>query len=194
MNIKKLIILLGSFIVILISVFLLTSITIYEYGEKAQAANGDCIIILGCSVYGKTPSPFLRERLNEGIRVYKAGYAHKIIVSGGKGPGETIPEAEAMESYLVKKGIDSSDIIVENNSRTTYENISNSKKIMDKNNFKSAIVVSNKYHLKRAELLCKRLNIKSSFTGVYVSEYKGDEFKGLMRETAAYLKYLMLGK
>lgn len=193
MNIKKTMILIGSVFVLIVSIFLLTSISIYSYGEKAKPSKADCIIVLGCSVYGETPSPFLKARLNQGIKAYKQGYAHKIIVSGGQGTGEKISEAEAMKTYLINNGIIESDVIMEKNSYTTYENILNSKNIMMKNNFKSTIIVSNKYHLMRAALICKKIKIKSSFSGVYLSKYKYLEFTGLMRETVAYLRCLILG-
>ena len=55
--------------------------------EDATALSDvDCIIILGASVKnGDTPSPMLRDRLDEGIALYKAGCAPKILMSGDHG-------------------------------------------------------------------------------------------------------------
>lgn len=128
---------------------LLTGFQIIFFGENAEPEKSDCIIVLGCRVYGTTPSPFLVWRLNRGLALYNSGYGKYIIVSGGKGTGENISEAEAMKRYLVSKGIDGSKIIMEDKSASTMANLINSKKAMDEMGFKSAVIVSNKYHLKK---------------------------------------------
>jgi len=54
------------------------------FGTRVEPAKADCVIVLGCGLYGSTPSPFLMARLDEGIRLYRGGYAGKIIVSGAR--------------------------------------------------------------------------------------------------------------
>lgn len=92
-------------------------------GFRARPSVSDCIIILGCGLYGSTPSPFLMARLDEGIRLFREGYAHRIIVSGGRGPGENITEAEAMKDYLVAAGVPGADIITEGESTSTLTSL-----------------------------------------------------------------------
>ena len=54
--------------------------------EAAALSDVDCIIVLGASVKnGDTPSPMLRDRLDKGIALYKAGCAPKILMSGDHG-------------------------------------------------------------------------------------------------------------
>lgn len=162
------------------------------FGQSAKPEKSDCIIVLGCKVYGSTPSPFLIWRTDEGLRLFKEGYGKYLIVSGGKGEGESISEAEAMKRYLVSKGVDSSKIILEDKSASTMANLINSKSIMEKKNLKTAIIVSNKYHLKRASLMAAGEGIKASYSGVFVKTYKSDEFVGYLREVPALMKYYFL--
>lgn len=169
-------------------------VSIYSFGKNSKGEKADCIIVLGCSVYGETPSPFLQWRIEEGYRLYKEGYANFIIVSGGKGPGENISEAEAMKRYLLNKGVKEEFIIKEDKSKTTMENLINSKQIMGNREFSKAIIVSNKYHLKRASLMAKKVGIDSSFSGVYVSDYKSHERIGFIREIPGLLKFYILGR
>lgn len=176
-------------VVILICVILEASV-IY-FGQTSKGEKSDCIVVLGCSVFGKEPSPFLKTRLNEGLRLYKEDYAKYIIVSGGQGPGEEISEAEAMKEYLVSKGVPEDKIIKEENSFNTRENLHNSKKVMDENKFKNAIIVSNRYHLKRASILAKYENIDASFSGI-TTEYKYKEFKGYIREVPGIIKDIIV--
>jgi uncharacterized SAM-binding protein YcdF (DUF218 family) len=151
----------------------------------------DCIIILGCKVNGTIPSPFLISRIDEGIRLYKLGYGKHIIMSGGKGPGENISEADAMKDYAISMRVPGDKIIIEAASTNTHSNLRNSKRIMDANNLKSAIIVSNKFHLKRASLIAKKLGIAGSYSGVFNPKYKTQEASGFLREILATYKFYL---
>lgn len=166
-----------------------------SFGFFAKPKKSDCIIVLGCQVKGTAPSPFLAARLDEGIRLFKEGYSNYIIVSGGKGTGEEISEAEAMKNYLVAKGIDKNKIIMEDKSLSTMENLGFSKALMDSKGFKNAIIVSNKYHLKRASVMARKNGIAdASFSGVYVSKHPSSEITGFIREIPALIRLYILGR
>lgn len=178
---------------LVVLILVITGAEIISFGMHSKPVKSDCIIVLGCQVYGTVPSPFLMARLDEGLRLYNEGYSRHIIVSGAKGPGEGVSEAQAMRDYLVSKGVDLSNIIIEDKSVSTEENIKFSKIKMDNMGFKSAIIVSNKYHLRRASLMAQRAGIVNSTSGVFVVKYKFQEVKGFLREILALLKYLLLG-
>ncbi|MBV7272999.1 YdcF family protein [Clostridiaceae bacterium UIB06] len=173
-------------------IFILFSLcSVIYFGQNVRPQKSDCIIVLGCKVYGTTPSPFLTSRLEHAIELYEQGYGNYIIVSGGQGAGESISEAESMKRYLVSKGIKTNHIIAEDKSMTTMENLSNSKKLMERNNFKTALIVSNKYHLKRASLIALYCKINASYSGVFVKEYKSHEVAGYLREVPALIKFYL---
>lgn len=171
---------------------LVATFEIFYFGESSKPKKSDCIIVLGCQVYGTTPSPFLVWRTEHALKLYKDGYGKYIIVSGGKGQGENISEAEAMKRYLVSKGMEASKILIEDKSGSTMANLINSKAIMDEKGLKTAIIVSNKYHLKRASLMAKQQNINGSYSGVFVTPYKYHEFIGYIREIPALIKYYLV--
>ena len=189
---KKLFKIALGIILIIIFIIIITSISIYNFGWNSKPVKSDTAIILGCQVYGSEPSPFLKWRCDEGLRLYKDGIVSKIIVSGGKGQGENISEAQAMKVYLVSKGMDESDIIIEDKSASTAANLINSNKIMKQYNLKTAVIVSNKYHLKRASLIAKSLGINASYSGVFVTPYKNHEYYGFIREIPALMKYYIV--
>jgi len=188
LRIVKYLVFIGFLIIIFIEV------DVIIFGIKSKPSESDCIIVLGCQVKGIYPSPFLQARLNDGIRLYKEGYGKYIIVSGGKGAGEDITEAVAMKNFLLDKGIDKNKIVMEDQSRNTMENLDFSKKVMEGKGFKTAVVVSNKYHLKRVSLMSKRLKMNTSYYGVFVSQYRFTEYKGYVREVLGVLKFLVLKK
>jgi uncharacterized SAM-binding protein YcdF (DUF218 family) len=83
---------------------------------------------------------------------------------------------------------------MEDQSKNTMENLAFSKKIMEGKGFKTAVVVSNKYHLKRVSLMSKRLKMNTSYSGVFVSHYIFTEYIGYVREVFGVLKFLVLKK
>lgn len=123
--------------------------------------NEDCryLIVLGAHVAGRSITDSLRRRLDRAVR-YAACYPQvMIIVSGGQGAGEEITEAEAMESYLIGKGIRKERIKKEDRSATTEENLKFSKKYIGDVSDRVGIV-SNNFHVYRALCYAKRLGYK----------------------------------
>jgi uncharacterized SAM-binding protein YcdF (DUF218 family) len=177
---------------VLVSVVLGTIIGVF--GITARPKKSDCIIILGCQVRGTTLSQFLKARLDKSIEIYNEGLAKYIIVSGGQGPGESITEAKAMEIYLVSNGIDENNIIMEEKSSNTMENLQYSKNIMIEMKLNTAIVVSNKYHLKRASVMAKRVGLNASYSGIFVSKYFFNEVYGFFREIPGIIRLYILGR
>ncbi|MGE5403371.1 MAG: YdcF family protein [Candidatus Saccharibacteria bacterium] len=176
---------------IIIAVFLVCAVVEYDvisFGMTAQPVESDCIIIMGCRLYGTVPSPFLRARMDEGIRLYREGYCRYIIVSGGKGPGESISEAQCMRLYLASHGVSSRAILIEDESRSSTENLKYSAVIMKRYDIRTAVIVSNRFHLRRAAYIAKRCGINASYSGVFVSTYIFDEMFGFVREVPALAK------
>lgn len=156
---KKLIKLFKYAIILLTTSFIIIEGLIIYSGNSEDNAKADYLLILGAGLFGETPSPELRERLNKGLEYMNKNPQSTIIVSGGKGSGENITEAEAMKRYLVKHGISESRIIKEEKSTSTFENIKFTKEIIenfDKRDNPSLAIVSNDFHLFRAKFLAKR--------------------------------------
>lgn len=174
-------------LIVIIATGVILGIDIKLFGKNAKPRKSDCIIVLGCSIYGTEPSPFLKGRLQHAEKLYREGYARYIIVSGGQGRGEYISEAEAMKSYLIERGIDSEKIIMEDRSVSTYENLKYSKYEMDEKGFADAIIVSNQFHLKRSSYIAKKMGIDASFSGVYLKAHINSERKGFIREIPAFV-------
>ncbi|KKO55474.1 hypothetical protein XI25_00705 [Paenibacillus sp. DMB20] len=123
----------------------------------------DFIIVLGSGLIGgdQVP-PLLGSRLDTGIEQYmKYNQEPKIIVSGGQGPDELLSEAAAMKKYIVEKGIPDEDVLAEDKSRNTMQNMQFSKSIMDsiKPDHKS-IFVTNNYHVFRASIYARLAGLK----------------------------------
>lgn len=155
-------IILGFLLIIAIIIAFILLIPRILYGKLMfnKGKKRDCIIILGYRVpdNGK-PSPILLERINKGIELYRLNISPKIICSGGSVRNEYI-EAEIMYKELVKNGIPEENIICEKDSKGTWDNLKNSKNIMKNYGYKSAVIVSNSQHLRRASIYATRMEIE----------------------------------
>ncbi|MGN4421105.1 YdcF family protein [Bacillus cereus group sp. MYBK249-1] len=156
-----------------ISIFL-TAYFLYQFNRPRR--NQDFIIVLGSGLINDKVPPLLASRINKAINFYWKQAAvttpPTIIFSGGQGPDENIPEAEAMQKYAVEKGIPIEHTVQENQSDNTYQNMLFSKRIMDslKNNYKS-IFTTNNFHLFRAGLYARQAGLNSQGIGSKTAFY-----------------------
>jgi uncharacterized SAM-binding protein YcdF (DUF218 family) len=128
-------------------------------GERDESGPADCIIVLGCAVWpNEQPSPALRARTERGIAVYRAGYAPAVILCGGVG---TYPpaEAEVMRRLMAAAGVPPDALYLDDTSHTTVENLQHARAIMREHGWRSALVVSDPFHLPRACLMARDLGI-----------------------------------
>ena len=146
--------------------------------------NLDYIIVLGAGIKGKRVTPLLASRIDKGIELLKYNPNAKLILSGGMGPGEDIPEGVAMADYAKQNGVSEEKIVIEDKSKNTYENLLFSSKLMDKENPKIALVTTS-YHVFRALVFAKNLNIPCIGYGSKTKWYF--TLNALIREYIGYL-------
>ncbi len=118
----------------------------------------DAVIVLGCSVIGDRISRPLMYRLDTAYDYYLNNPDAVIVVSGGQGPQEDLPEADAMYQYLVDKGVPAENIIKEDRATSTNENYIYSKAILDEyfndGDYK-CVYITNRFHTYRAGRLAE---------------------------------------
>lgn len=150
---------------------------------NVKRKNLDYIIILGSGLINDKVPPLLASRINKGIKIFKKNPNSKIIMSGGQGDDENIAEGEAMKQYALNLGISEKDIIVEDKSTTTRENLIFSKELMKEN--PKIAVVTNYYHLFRALIIAKQEKIKCIGYGAKTKLYF--TINAFIREIIAFL-------
>ena len=121
------------------------------------------IIILGARIRDGKVTDCLKRRLDKGLRYLQENPETICIVSGGKGKGEEISEAEAMLSYLKDCGVDGERICMEDKSTTTCENLIFSKQFIQNLEKDSVGIVSNNFHIYRAMKMARLLGYKKVF-------------------------------
>ena len=118
----------------------------------------DYVVVLGTGLIGDKVTPLLASRIEKGIAIYQKHPGSKLIMSGGQGPDELMAEGQAMADYALEQGIPAEDIVIENQSTNTEENLKFSYALMKPGS--RFALVTNYYHVFRALLLAQQLKIK----------------------------------
>ena len=157
---------------------------------RAMAAEpehgADWIIVLGAQVRGTYITNSLKRRLDAAFFYLKHSPQTKVIVSGGRGPGEDISEAEAMSGYLMKHGVPKEKIFLENRSTSTRENLRFSRKYADAEKDRVGIV-TNDFHIYRSSLIARQegyeniIMIPAGSNPVFQINYLVREFFAVVR-------------
>jgi len=181
------------FIIVIMVICYVTyvSVDIYLYGNKSEVIKADAAIVLGAGVWGDKPSPVFKERINHGIWLYKNKYVDKLIFTGGKGENKDFSESEVARTYAIENSVLSKDILIEEESRITQENILYAKEIAEKNEIYSVIIVSDPLHMRRSMLIAKDFELKAYSSPTPTSKYQTLKSKGtfLVREVFFYIAY-----
>lgn len=153
-----------GFTVLLCAVLLLMSVTLGFLLHSARGAKeADCqyLLVLGAGVDGETPSLSLLERLGAAYNYLKEHPEAKCVVSGGRGDGENISEAQCMYNWLTSHGISPERILMEDQASSTKENLEFSLALLEARGERpeSLAIISSEYHLFRAELMAKKQGI-----------------------------------
>lgn len=126
--------------------------------QEAQTYNADAVVVLGASVLADgTPSTILQDRLDDGIALYFAGAAPKIIMSGDNGTA-SYNEVKAMKAYAIAKGVPSEDIFCDHAGFSTYESMYRAKYVFG---CQRIVVATQTYHLYRALWSAKSLGMQA---------------------------------
>lgn len=142
-----------------LAVFLMISMGIIRGMTWQGSRDLDYVVVLGAQVKREVPSRALRKRLEKAAE-YADKNGHTILIlSGGKGPGEEITEAECMRRYLTEHGILEERLILEERSTSTWENLRFSDELTGCGHARTGIL-SNNFHVYRAVRLAEKQGYK----------------------------------
>ena len=173
--------------------FVVIALQIYFYDESSETDSADAAIVLGAAVWGERLSPVFQERVNHAIDLYRAKRVRKIIFTGGQGNLTEETEAAAARRFAISNGIPTEDILVEETSTSTYENLLFAKPIAESNGIKSILLVSDPLHLKRSIEIARSLNYDVHPSPTPTTKYQGftSRMKFLGHETYYYAGFLL---
>ncbi len=181
-----------AFIGLLVFISFVTSFRINN--KELKNIRYDIGIVFGAAVWsGNKPSPIFRGRIEKGFELYKKGIIKKIQLTGGNAPGE-ISEARAATNYLKNnKHLNENNILSEEKTTTTNEQIKFIKENLLNNKKSKIIFISDNFHLKRILEMADFFNIEA--VGV-ASDYKLSWKKSLFyrfRDSIGLLLFWIFG-
>ena len=163
------ILLIGMFVIFLLPRLLnelIQSPKIYEDIEEIPKSRVAIVFGAGLKADG-TVTRILRDRVNAAIQLYEAGKVEKILFSGDNRVVE-YNEPGAMYDYAISQGIPSEDIVLDFAGRRTYDTCYRAKEIFQVDD---GILVTQRFHLPRALLLCNSLGVNSTGYSANLSYY-----------------------
>ena len=156
----------------------------YRVAEE-EAPEAQAIVILGAKVEEDgTLSPALEDRLAQGLALYRAGKAPRLLVSGD-GENQTRNEVEAMKSYLLDQNVPQEAILEDPHGLNTYASLYRAKHVYQ---LETLLVVTQDYHLGRALYLGQQLGLSCEGVGTPNSVLKAQLPQNLLRESLARVK------
>ena len=166
------------------------------WGARDMAKSSDAIVVLGAAQYAGRPSPVLKARLDHAVKLYKRGIADKLVLTGGKGTGDTTTEAEVGKRYVIKAGIADTAILLENQGRTTSASIQSVAEIMKMQQLERAVLVSDPFHMLRLQILARQFGVESVTSPTRTSPISANRleaFAYIMSESVKVPATIVLG-
>jgi uncharacterized SAM-binding protein YcdF (DUF218 family) len=153
----------------------------------------DVIVVFGG--YGESgyANFSFQQRVNDALKLFKSGYAQKILVSSGV--EHKIKESNLMRALLKDKGVPDSSIILSDGSSNTYESVIQSSEMLKNNGWNSVLLITSKYHSQRAKMTWDKQRPKINVTSIVLDSISEapqwrttiDQIKVILYEYAALI-------
>jgi uncharacterized SAM-binding protein YcdF (DUF218 family) len=153
----------------------------------------DALLVMGTTQLNGRPSPVFQARLDHALELYRRGVAPRIILTGGAAPGDLFSEAAAARDYLTAQGVSERSLLLEETSRTSYQNLKNSAKLAHTSGIVSILIVSDNFHMLRSLKMARDLGLRaygSPTRSSPIAEDRALELQYTLREAGAYTIYL----
>jgi uncharacterized SAM-binding protein YcdF (DUF218 family) len=152
--------------------FAVTLVQVWLTSRQYDPHAAGAILVMGAAQYDGVPSPDLAARLDEALLLYHQGYAHLIMVTGNKKPGDVYTEAESGEMYLVSKGVPRADIL-EAGGDDSYENVAEAAPELKGHQATMVLVTTDPFHEYRSMAIASDQGLVPSPTPTRTSPIKG---------------------
>jgi uncharacterized SAM-binding protein YcdF (DUF218 family) len=158
---------------------------VWRTARTDRARPAQAIIVLGAAQYDGRPSPVLESRLRHALALWQDGIAPAIVVTGGRQPGDRFTEATASAQWLLDRGVPDDAILREVQGASTWESLAASARFLRARGIDDVVIVSDPYHLLRAEETAEELGLRATTSPVPDSLVTGWSEKRRMLKEAA---------
>jgi len=181
-------------ILVLVVATITAGVFLYLYGSNKTATfREDVVIVLGAGITDGELRRTPQMRLNAALNYHTQNPDAIIIVSGGVGHRETVSEAYVMANYLMAHGVPREQILIEDRSHTTYQNLMYTRKLVDAHfdHNPSVVVITSDFHIYRSVRFARYFGFEPT---VYSAKILWRNIPlSYIREIAAIIKMFVLG-
>ncbi|MFI1241017.1 YdcF family protein [Nocardia salmonicida] len=156
--------------------FVLVAFLFYSvvYGWVTRTDDAVAIVVHGSGLLGDRVPPLLASRLDHALGIWRAAHGPSplLVTSGGKGSDEKVAESTAMAAYLVEHGVREDEILREDRSTNTRENLLFSRELLARRGIDSRILlVTSNFHVLRTALLARQVGLDAQAVGAPTARY-----------------------
>lgn len=164
--------------------------------NPSSRPTADVIVIPGAAQLDGTPGEVLQARLDEAVRLFRAGVAPLIITVGSGAPGDRTTEADSGRRWLINNGVPRSAVVALPEGRDTLTQTKAYVKEMRTRSIKSVVIATDPFHCQRAMTMARDLDADPFCAPVSEgpNSLAGSTNRYLFREAGAYLAYITLGR
>ena len=167
------------------------AMVVYRQNNLPPVGEYDAMIVLGAQVKPSgEPSLQLQWRMDAAAKAWKERRS-LIVVCGAQGGSEPAPEAHVMRDELIKQGVAAEDILMDDKSFNTRQNIANAVALLEGHDVDHVLVVTSDYHLARAMAIAEDAGLSASGLGSPTLQGLRPWVKNQGREGLAWIKYWM---
>lgn len=152
--------------------YVVTLVQVWLTSRRYDPVGAQAIVVMGAAQYNGVPSPDLMARLDQALVLFHQGYAHLIVCTGYKEPGDTYTEAEAGRTYLVSKGVPAADIL-EAGGRDTWTNLALAADLLRPKGDSNVLIVTDPFHEARSLAVATDVDLSPHPTPTQTSPING---------------------
>jgi uncharacterized SAM-binding protein YcdF (DUF218 family) len=152
--------------------FAVTFVQVWLTSRQYDPHPAGAILVMGAAQDDCVPTTDLRARLDQALTLYHQGYAHMIVLTGSKQPGDKCTEAESGAKYLEAKGVPAA-AIMEAGGSDSYENIADAQTRLAAHGDRVVLVTTDPFHEDRSMAIASSLGLTPSPTPTQSSPITG---------------------
>ncbi len=159
-------------VAVIVVYFGVTFVQVWLTSRQYDPHPAGAILVMGAAQDDCVPTLDLQARLDQALTLYHQGYAHLIMLTGSKQPGDTCTEAESGAMYLEHRGVPDSDIL-QAGGNDSYENIADAAPKLAAHDARVVLVTTDPFHEDRSMAIASTLGLTPSPTPTQTSPIRG---------------------
>jgi uncharacterized SAM-binding protein YcdF (DUF218 family) len=159
-------------VAVIVVYFAVTFVQVWLTSRQYEPHQAGAILVMGAAQDDCVPTPDLAARLDQALTLYRQGYAHLIVLTGSKQPGDKCTEAESGAMYLEARGVPSNDL-VQAGGNDSYENIADAAPKLVAHDARVVLVTTDPFHEDRSMAIASTLGLTPSPTPTQTSPIRG---------------------